>query len=673
LGWGQEDSMVIALFGPWGSGKTSLLNMTVEYIHEISQDMEADQKPVIVRFNPWNFSDQDQIQLMFFTQLFSEIDSKASTWFKELEKNLGDSGSLLSATSAIPTAGPYLAVIGNLFQQLGDGKEDVTGLRAKIDEAFSELGRRIVIVLDDLDRLGKSEMKLVFQLIKLNANFPNTVFLLAADREVVEKSLDTEQGVRGRDYLEKIIQVGFDIPPIDETHISEILLEQLEVVLNRFPLNVIDKDRWGGLYHSGFRELFHSLRQVKRFINGLDFNLKLVSSEVDIVDFIGLEAIRIFEPDLYKTIAGNKHLFTSDIGKTNQDNLKEQFDTVFEGMGNQETYRQLLSSLFPKLKGVDAGTWHWRENQNIWRKDLRICSSDHFDTYFLMGVPVGRISQVEMIEIKQSMKNPSALVNTMRLYTRNGRFRQLLNLLIGVKNELSQPEIENLCSALIWIGEEVEDTYISAIDVGMDWQLARVIHLYISEIDPEKRCDWFNNQIVNGTSLSTQLTQIQIEEQKKIGQDFLFTVVCREKLTETWIDRVYILAKSQELSSAKGLNEILQYWAMLAPDQRIEIDRFISRLIQSVEGIAILLKAFLKTQKRYGIVWEQSVETTQRIDLDGLANFVDPNELLPSTDSETKDCLRALSEDKQEAFYIFLKAMDEDGRMLGYFFDSSPV
>ena len=678
LGWDQEDSMIIALFGPWGSGKTSLLNMTVENIHEISQGMETGQEPIIMRFNPWNFSNHDQIQLMFFTQLFSEIDAKAPAWFKGLEEKLGDSGSLLSATSAMPATGPYLAVIGKLFQQLGDGKDDVMGLRAEIDQAFSELDRRIVIVLDDLDRLGKSEVRSVFQLIKLNANFPHTVFLLAADREVVEKSLDTEQGVRGRDYLEKIIQVGFDIPPIDEAHISEILLEQLEEVLSRFSPDVIDKERWGGLYHSGFRELFHSLRQVKRFINGLAFNLKLVSSEVNMVDFIGLEAIRIFEPDLYKTIAGNKPLFTSDplltsdIGQTDQDNLQEQFETVFKGVKNHETYRQLLSSLFPKLKAAEAGTWYSSDYQETWRKELRICSADHFDTYFLMGVPVGRISQVEMIEIMQSMNNPSALAKTMRQYTHNGRFRQLLNLLIGRKDELSQPEIENLSGALIAIGEEVEDTYISAVDVGMDWQLARIIHLYIQDIDSGKRCAWFNNQIVNGTALSTILTQIQIEEQKDKEDDLLFTGACRQELKNTWIDRVRDLAKSQELASAKDLKDILQYWAILAPDQDSEIDAFITCLIQSIDGIAILLKAFLKIHRRYGIVWGRSVEATQRIDLDGLASFVDTNELLPSMDSETKESLGALSRDKQEAFYIFLKAMDGDGEMLDYFFNSSP-
>ena len=656
----QEDSMVVALYAPWGNGKTSLLNMTVEHIHEISQGMEADQKPITVCFNPWNFSDRNQILLVFFTQLFSEIDSKASTWFKGLKEKLGDSGSLLSATSAIPTAGPSLAIIGTLLQQLGNGKGNVAGLRAEIDEAFRELGRRIVIVLDDLDRLSQSDMRLIFQLIKLNANFPNTVFLLAADREVVEKSLDTEQAVRGRDYLEKIVQVGFDIPPIDEAHISEILLEQLEVILARFPLDAIDKDRWGGLYHSGFRELFQSLRQVKRFINGLAFNLKLVSSEVNIVDFIGIEAIRVFEPYLYKTIAENKLLLTSVMGEIDQDNLKEQFDAIFKGVENQGSYRQLLSSLFPRLKGAEAGTWYSSANQNIWRKELRICSSDHFDTYFLMGVPVGRIAQVEMIEIMQSIKSTSTLLDTMRLYIHSGRFKQLLNVFIGIKNRLSQPEIEDLCAVLILIGEEVEDTYISAIDVGMDWQLARAIHLYIWEIDSERRCNWFNNQIVNGTSLSTILMQIQMEEQKKIEEDFLFSVVCRKELKESWVGRVRELAKSQELSSAKGLNEILQYWAIFAPDQSLEIDEFISRLIQDVDGIAILLKAFLKTYRRYGIVWEKSIEATQRIDLDGLGNFIDPNELLQRLELESVTRMNSLSEDKKEAVYIFLKAMEKD-------------
>ncbi len=65
------------------------------------------------------------------------------------------------------------------------------------------------MVIDDIDRLIPSEVQELFQLIKVNADFPNVVYLVLFDRSVVEKNIEKVVAVSGRDYLEKIVQVGF--------------------------------------------------------------------------------------------------------------------------------------------------------------------------------------------------------------------------------------------------------------------------------------------------------------------------------------------------------------------------------------------------------------------------------------------------------------------------------
>ena len=64
-----KDSLVIGLLGEWGSGKTSLVNMTIDYINTISDSLEQDEKPIIIYFNPWNFSGQNQLISQFFNKL----------------------------------------------------------------------------------------------------------------------------------------------------------------------------------------------------------------------------------------------------------------------------------------------------------------------------------------------------------------------------------------------------------------------------------------------------------------------------------------------------------------------------------------------------------------------------------------------------------------------------
>ena len=65
----EKNSIVIGLFGAWGSCKTSIFNMALEHIDLVSKNKTIDEKPIIVRFNPWNYSDQNQLVTQFFKQL----------------------------------------------------------------------------------------------------------------------------------------------------------------------------------------------------------------------------------------------------------------------------------------------------------------------------------------------------------------------------------------------------------------------------------------------------------------------------------------------------------------------------------------------------------------------------------------------------------------------------
>src|SRR3989304_1716152 len=65
LDYKEEDSCVLGLYGPWGSGKTSIINMTIEYI----ESTQNNSKPIIVNFDPWNYSDQNQLTAQFFKEL----------------------------------------------------------------------------------------------------------------------------------------------------------------------------------------------------------------------------------------------------------------------------------------------------------------------------------------------------------------------------------------------------------------------------------------------------------------------------------------------------------------------------------------------------------------------------------------------------------------------------
>ena len=119
----------------------------------------------------------------------------------------------------LPLVGPWIErgrgadrrSVGKILQRR---KEGVGGRRARLEKAASfDLTKPIVVVLDDIDRLSTSEIRDVFKLVRLTANFPNIIYIVAFDRNRVEEAL-AEQGVPGRDYLEKILQVAIDLPVV---------------------------------------------------------------------------------------------------------------------------------------------------------------------------------------------------------------------------------------------------------------------------------------------------------------------------------------------------------------------------------------------------------------------------------------------------------------------------
>ena len=110
-------------------------------------------------------------------------------------------------------------------------KKDVQDIKKKVASRIAKQSRRILIVIDDIDRLTGEEIRQLFRLVKAVADFPNVLYLLAFDKEVVIKALDEFHGIPGKEYLEKIVQVPFELPSADKAEIRPLFFERLSVIL----------------------------------------------------------------------------------------------------------------------------------------------------------------------------------------------------------------------------------------------------------------------------------------------------------------------------------------------------------------------------------------------------------------------------------------------------------
>lgn len=199
---------VIGIYGRWGYGKSSVLNF-------IRTQLEREHYATveILEFNPWRFKDQEALASAFFHGLASAIDKTLGGTGKTVGQILEYAGSLLTI---IPVAG---SAAGKIAEKIGTrlAYDSLDDERRKIIEIMRKSERKIVVLIDDLDRLDREEILSVLKMVRLTANFPQIVYVLAFDDEMVARAAGQSFGGTadsGRQFLEKIVQYPFIIPAV---------------------------------------------------------------------------------------------------------------------------------------------------------------------------------------------------------------------------------------------------------------------------------------------------------------------------------------------------------------------------------------------------------------------------------------------------------------------------
>ena len=266
------DGLVIGLFGKWGTGKTSVINMAVNQINKLAENDEN--KPVIIKFNPWNYSDKDNLISLFFQSLKNNINIQGIGEFREkIVELLDDYSDAFDTLTLIPIQSSN--IIASLFKNLSKviraslrRKLDLDKTKETLEKELIKANKKIIIIIDDIDRLTNTQIRDVFQLVKQVADFPNVIYLLSMDRMVVSRALTDIHNINGNKYLEKIIQVPFELPELRKSKLNNIFFSKLDQIIKNISNEIVlDENYWYNVFKSCIEPYINTLRDVNRVIN----------------------------------------------------------------------------------------------------------------------------------------------------------------------------------------------------------------------------------------------------------------------------------------------------------------------------------------------------------------------------------------------------------------------
>ncbi len=574
----------------------------------------------------------------------------------------------------------FLAILGSLLRGSAGFAEQVARLlRAKsstkqktLQELKSELAdalkgraKPLLVVVDDVDRLTKEEIRRIFQLVKANADLPQLVYLLLFQRDVVEKSLRRLAPISGREFLKKIIQVEFNIPEIDPPRLEHILDEGLDRLLSIPEVQErFDKERWYNIFIPGLRKYFKSLRDVYRFLSSLEFHMGLLRVEgsfaANTVDLIALEGLRMFEPDIYRQLPDAKLMLTgltSDLDRQRgTKETKELIESILQVCPQtRDQVEAILKQLFPKVQGA-LENFSSRGGEERWQRELRVCDPDIFGRYFSFSFPEGDIPQPEFDRLLSLVGDREGMVQELRALGQRQLLGVAVDRLEAWKEKIDMKYAIPFVTAMLDIGDELPEGSGSFFFIEPEMHVSRIIHWFLlQEKEVAKRGAILTAATEQTNGIFMPIRMVSGEEDGKSRKERPEHNLVEETqllaLKGICLKKIRDAAASQRLAKNRHLAFILFRWREWTGEQ--EPKQWVNNLVATPDGLLDLLVGFTQRSASQ-TMGSYASRIHWRISLKDLELFVSVEELQQRVEQIAID---GLHERQQLAVQALKKAL----------------
>lgn len=623
--------VVLAVNGPWGSGKSSAIKLVKHHLAEAVQRGDL----AIVSFNPWWFPGSDALILAFFRELNAAIGpslpQKLQKSISRLGQGVSSIGGIIGAAADLKAPGLGSLITG-AASRIGDWTKfdkTVEDEHSSVAAALSGQKKRFLVVIDDIDRLNPDDAMTVFRLIKSIGRLPNVIYLLAFDRQIAERIVSERFPAEGVSYLEKIIQGAFELPPPLLDHLRWNCIEAALQIMGE-PTDE-QRTRFGNVFYDLVAPTIRTPRDIMRITNQLSATYPAVKDNVDRADFLAITALQLAEPDVYAAIRHHPDRLCGveqmGMGRSHE-GLGKEYDELFALCERPERERQklriALRRLFPRLDAIWGNTYHQGDD---YRRDRRIASEHHFRNYFAFALSDDNLSAEWLDRFIANSDDTefvtAALREALTTQRRTGETRASLVLdELNVHVQALPPaKVPALVKTLFAMGDEIDvkaDARRGFNGTGdnrlrLHWLLNRLNEL----LSPAQRDQVYQNAM-EGAALSWLVDFAQrcagyYEPSDKSRGEAIVSENVAKAFLELALKRTRQAAADGTLVASQHLTVLLFRWANLVGDnEKDEVRAWSTERLADPAFIVALAAQMPSSSWSYGMGMDEMGDRIQR-------------------------------------------------------------
>jgi hypothetical protein len=351
-----ETPLTIAIQGDWGSGKTSLMNLVKLGIEESDKEINKIQT---IWFNTWQYSQfdlGDDLPILLLNHFVKEIGDDEKEPIKDIIFRFARKGLKIGLMAGGgKNMGAAFDEAIKTADELDAGSQ-LKELKEKLEKLVIKKNKdRIIVFIDDLDRLIPEKAVELLEVFKLFLDIPTCVYVLACDYQVVMQGLKAKfkigtDELKGKSFFDKVIQLPFSMPiGLYETgKYVENMLNRIRVKFNKDDIALyVDLVRYSiGSNPRSMKRLFNSMLLLNLVADKRklfeDTDLVAEKAEKQRILFAILCLQTNYEP-VYNYIIRNIDVIDQSFFDNLQDETKRNDDKRFEDFRREIDLTKLSS------------------------------------------------------------------------------------------------------------------------------------------------------------------------------------------------------------------------------------------------------------------------------------------------------------------------------------------